>query len=524
MKKFMSLLLVLVSLFTFSIVNAEEEAFEIYLSDEEILVNNKAISEDVSDGVYLSHNMDNGGSSDEAKAANLEVTNIINIVRAGKYEFSGNLSDGQIAINGNKIVGNVEIILNNANITCKDAPTIFVYSKDVNNDKCNVTISSAKDSVNNIVGSRVKKVLVEEWNDKENLVYYVEKNYDDAGVYYERYKYDGAISSDISLNFDGDGIINVTSTKKEGIETKMNFTMNGGTLIINSLDDAINAAADGKSVITVNDGKLIANVLSEAEEGDGIDSNGYLYINGGVVYAFAHPGSDNGLDSDLGTYINGGTVFSIGNMYEEAKTQKDKKIIQMTLKNKVEEGESLVVVDKSQSVIFAYKADREFSTIAFSSDELKNEDYDVYTGTAISGDINEYNIYENVTNFEFEKMTKAEATSNRFQDRFPIGNNAEIEEKDNTLYIMLIVAGVIILIVILVVNLKSAITGKTLAITNLIAGMLVGSLIMCGVIGMAKDDRKSEFDMQRPNEMFEDKKMPREREVFSENASMKKER
>lgn len=517
MKKFMSVLLMLIIISTFSVVNATEEVIKIYLSDEKILINDEAISEDASGNIYLSHNMNNGGSSDEAKASNLEVTNVINIVKAGKYEFSGSLSDGQIAIDGNKIVGDVEIVLNNVNITCKNAPAIFIYSKDVNNDKCNVTISSAKDSINDIVGNRVKKVLVEEWNDKEDLVYYVEKNYDDEGVYYERYKYDGAISSDISLTFDGDGIINVKSTKKEGIETKMHFTMNGGTLIIDSLDDAINAAADGKSIITINDGKLVANVLSEAEEGDGIDSNGYLYINGGTIYAFAHPGSDNGLDSDLGTYINGGTVFSIGNMYEGAKTQKDKKIVQMSLKNKVKEGENLVIVDKNQSVMFAYKADREFSTITFSSDDLKDEDYNVYTGTAINGDVNEYNIYENVTSLELEKMTKVEATSNKFQDRFPMGDNMEIEEKDNTLYIMLIVAGVIVLIVILIVNLKSAIAGKTLAITNLIAGILVGSLIMYGVIGIAKNDRKMEFDMQKPNEMFEDKKMPREREAFSEN-------
>lgn len=134
--------------------------------------------------------------------------------------------------------------------------------------------------------------------------------------------------------------LNVTSSKKEGIESKMHITINNGTYNINSLDDAINACMDNKSIITINGGTVIANILDEAEEGDGIDSNGYLHINGGTVYAFAHPGSDNGLDSDLGTYINGGTVFATGSMYEECKTSNNTKMVQINLSKEVEAGES----------------------------------------------------------------------------------------------------------------------------------------------------------------------------------------
>lgn len=81
-----------------------------------------------------------------------------------------------------------------------------------------------------------------------------------------------------------------------------------GTYNVQSLADGINACRESESVITINGGTVIVNILNDADEGDGIDSNGYIYINGGTVYAFAHPGSDNGLDSDSGTYIDGGTV------------------------------------------------------------------------------------------------------------------------------------------------------------------------------------------------------------------------
>ena len=88
----------------------------------------------------------------------------------------------------------------------------------------------------------------------------------------------------------------------------MHITINSGTYNIQSLDDGINACRESESIITINGGTVIVNILDDADEGDGINSNGYIYINGGTVYAFAHPGSDNGLDSDFGTYIDGGTV------------------------------------------------------------------------------------------------------------------------------------------------------------------------------------------------------------------------
>lgn len=505
MKRAVNVLMILVLVFVCSvpIVCAEQDVTKILLSDDGITVNGEKISNDINNSVYLSLNMNNGGTSEEAKNANLEVENIINIIEPGTYEISGSVSDGQIAIDANKIDGIVNIVLNNANITCKNAPAIFVYCKDINNEKCKVTISTERDSVNNIIGNRIKKVSVEGWSDQESIVYYIEKAYDEEGNYYERYKYDGAISSDISLTFEGRGTLNVTSTKKEGIETKMHFTMESGTLIINALDDAINAAEDRKSIITINGGTLVANVLDAAEEGDGIDSNGYIYINGGTVYAFAHPGSDNGIDSDLGTYINGGTVFAIGNMYEEAKTSNDTNIIQMQLKNKINEGDSIVMADENENALFAYKADREFSTVVYSSEKLNQGSYNVYSGTAIVGTLDEYNIYKDITDVDLSQMTLQEKSTNRFPNRDDMDKNMPFEEKDNTIAIALIIVGVIVAIGVLIVSVKLPDVGKGILIGNLIAGILAGSLITYGVINISKDEKKMDFRPQKPDETFE---------------------
>ena len=141
--------------------------------------------------------MNNGSTEDKGIAENVKIANIINITEPGNYKFSGTLNDGQISVDANKIKGDVNIILNNANITCENAPAIFVYSKDVNNTECNVTITTLAGTINTVTGGRLKVSVIDIENQDE-ILYSIEKNYDDNGEYYERYKYDGAISSDIS--------------------------------------------------------------------------------------------------------------------------------------------------------------------------------------------------------------------------------------------------------------------------------------------------------------------------------------
>ncbi len=391
-------------------VYAEEHTI-ILISDSGITVNGEKIGIDTSAEVYLSNNMDNGGKAEEAINSNIAIENIININDAGTYEISGTLASGQISVNANKINGEVRIILNNVDITCEDAPAIFIYSKDVKNENCKVTIELASGSTNNIVGGKLKQ-SVEGWEDQDEILYYVDKGYDDDRQYYERYKYDGAISSDVSLIFEGEGMLNVTSNAKEGIESKMNITINGGTYYIKSLDDGINACTDNESVITINGGKIIVNVLDEADEGDGIDSNGYIYINGGTIYSFAHPGSDNGLDSDLGTYINGGTILATGSMYEEAKTTNNTQIIQMNFSSQVSSGESIVIVDEENNPIVAYKTDRNVSTFVYSSSNLSDEEYSIYTGTSMEGVLDDNNIYSEIYSIDLSQMTKQENNIN----------------------------------------------------------------------------------------------------------------
>lgn len=353
----------------------------ISLSDSRITVNGETISTDTSSNVYLSNKMDNGGTSNDATSSNIEISNIININSAGTYEFSGTLTDGQITVNVNNIVGEVRIVLNNVNITCKNAPAIFVYCKDTENEDCKVVIETASGSTNTIVGGKIKQ-SVESSEDQDSILYSIEKGYDDDRQYYERYKYDGSISSDISLTFDGAGTLNVTSSKKEGIESKMHITINSGT------------------------------------------------------------------------YINGGTVFTTGSMYEEVKTTNGTQIVQMNLSNEANAGESIVIVDENNNVIFAFKADRKISTVVYSSSDLTGQTYSVYSGTNISETVDDNNVYANIASIDLSSMTKQEnnTMNNRGPGRPGDFRNTETTTSKSNMVIKYVIIGVLITIIVFIIG------------------------------------------------------------------------
>lgn len=495
-KKSIIFILALVFVMTFNVCFGAD----ITLSDENILLNGVEITNENEDGIIYSNEMDNGGVEEIAKEANIKIDDIITITKAGEYKFTGSLSNGQIAVNANEINGEVKIILDNAKITSKDAPAIFIYSKDINNEKCKVTIETTKGSENEVAGGKIKQSVLD-FKNQDEILYNVEKNYDDDGTYFERYKYDGAISSDISLTFDGEGLLNVYGNKKEGIEGKMHITVNGGTVIIRSVDDAINAAADGKSIITVNEGMVVAFLTEEAEEGDGIDSNGSIVINGGTVYSFACPGADSGLDADLGTTINAGRVISTGSMNDSVTFGKDINYARASFN--VNLGDIICVADEEDNIVFAMKADRRMQNFLYTSNELKqDEKYIVYTNASIEGDLDEWNIYKNITSSDVTNATKNEFNNVRGPGNMGDFNNIRMGGNLETVGIILTIIGALLAIVVIVVNLKSKNETSKIRIINLILGILLGATLTLGIYFLVSNNRFS-FVPDMGNMQFE---------------------
>ena len=107
------------------------------------------------------------------------------------------------------------------------------------------------------------------------------------------------------VQIDG-GTISVSAA--EGIEGTY-IQINSGTISISSWDDGINAANKSSAYATgieINGGEV--NVVMGAGDTDGIDSNGSLTINGGVINVTGN----STFDCDGTVAYNGGTVFANG--------------------------------------------------------------------------------------------------------------------------------------------------------------------------------------------------------------------
>ena len=365
--------------------------------------------------------------SNDTKVKELEIK-VININTVGDYEFSGEIKGAMIGVDTNNKKGNINIILNGVNLDTdsKKAPGIFVYNKDKNYTDCKVTIKTVKGTKNYIEGGKLKKVSLIGSDELDKYSSYYSgsslTNYNKYsnyyGIYtseeisnilfatvvadkedlqdgdpYYFYKGSGAISSDIDLYFEGEGYLKVTSKNSEGIETKGNLTFSGGTgdYEIFAEDDCLNtttANSSGTTVrndLTIDVNSLLASVNEEADEGDAIDSNGKLTINGGNIYAFANPNSgDAGVDSNNGIYINGGTVIATGNMVDQVSSNSKQNFLYAKF-NKISADTLIVIKDQDDKVITAFKTGRNIQNLLYSSSDLEYESYKVYTGGTIEG-------------------------------------------------------------------------------------------------------------------------------------------
>ena len=356
---------------------------EVNVSDSGITVNGAGET----DAVYTSHDIiyyedkdayDSGypygeGEVHERNSAEEAAAHtVVNITAPGAYRVSGKLSKGQLRIDLGETAYEdpnavVELILSNADITCTVAPAVIfinVYECDGNwsadTAKSDVDTSAAGANLilegeNAVSGSHVARI----YKDKEG-----EK---------KLWKQDGAIYSYMSMNVYGPGKLDLTADN-EGLDTELHLTINGGDIAIRSQDDGINTNEDGVSVTAINGGNVHI-MAGLGKEGDGIDSNGWLVINGGTVVSAANPGADAGLDSDMGSYINGGTVIALGSTMDWAESDSEQVTMNLQFAANQSSDAAVVVTRQDGTVIFAYDP---------TVDEVLSDHKRVYSGAVIS--------------------------------------------------------------------------------------------------------------------------------------------
>lgn len=378
-------------------------ATEIILSDEKILVDGKEISDNQGAAVYKANDIvfylegqdftyGEGEEKDGHSQEEADAHTVVHITKPGNYVLSGKMSAGQIAVDlgdGAKKDSNavVTLILNGADITCSVAPGVIFYNvyecgdddvddatRDVDTSAAGANIIIADESVNNVNGSYVAKI-------------YESVELNEAGTEIidskKLHKYDAAFYSRRTMNITGEdkgnGVLNIQA-ENEGLDSELHLTINGGIINIDSGNDGINTNEDGVSVTTVNGGNLNITVNGSTGEGDGIDSNGWLVINGGIVTSSACGFSmDAGIDSDMGIHINGGTVIAGGNMLDEIADSKQTYAVFTTM-DAIKGGTEIAIKNEAGDIVAGTTIANDYTYLVISSADLMPGTYTLWKG------------------------------------------------------------------------------------------------------------------------------------------------
>lgn len=246
---------------------------------------------------------------------------VLHIKEAGTYILEGNWN-GQIYIDLKDTEdyftnpdAKVTVVLNGVDINCTVAPGIIfnnlyecdntwkdkeTYTNEIDTSLAGANIIIADDTNNTISGQNIYRMLKTKYKTEG------------TNVQSKVRKLDAPLYSYVSLNISGEeqgtGTLTVNSNF-EGINSELHLSFNSGNIVINSKDDGININEDGVSVVSFLGGGITIN-SSLDNEGDGIDSNGFIIVDGSNLTINGVTSPDNALDSDIGiTYLSGKIVI-----------------------------------------------------------------------------------------------------------------------------------------------------------------------------------------------------------------------
>lgn len=195
----------------------------------------------------------------------------IMITEGGTYRITGTLDDGQIIINSDE---KVSLILENADISCSDSSPIYIEKS----DKTFITL--APDSENTLSDGKEYSYTSPDENEPDAVIF-----------------------SKDNLTVNGSGTLNINANFNEGITSKDDLVITGGTININSVGNGIK----GKDCVAIKSAEI--NIESQA---DGIKSSntddtgkGFIFIYGGNININA---IEDSIQAEHELIIDGGNI------------------------------------------------------------------------------------------------------------------------------------------------------------------------------------------------------------------------
>lgn len=213
--------------------------------------------------------------------------NIITITKEGTYVLSGALSEGQIVVDADS--AKVQLVLDNADITCASSAAIYVK----NADKAFITLAEGSENI------------------LMNTAEYEE--IDDNNI-------DAVIFSKDDLTLNGKGTLTINSEYGHGIVSKDDLKLVGGTYNIT----AENHALSGKDSVRIADGtyNLTSGKDGIHSENADDDEKGFVYIASGD---FTIESTGDGIDASYVVQIDDGAfdITAGGGAENATKTHND---------------------------------------------------------------------------------------------------------------------------------------------------------------------------------------------------------
>jgi len=214
---------------------------------------------------------------------------------------------------------------------------------------------------------------------------------------------DDAIHADVALAIQ-DGTIHIASSY-EGLEAPT-IVIDGGVTVLASSDDGVNAASgsgesseesaprgpesgsSSSNKLTINGGYLYVDA-----QGDGLDANGSIEMNGGTVIVSGPTENNNAaLDYDGTFVVTGGTLVAAGSsgMAQAAADQSTQAGILMTYPQAQQAGTLVNLTDGDGKSIVTFAPAKAYQAVFITTPDMKKDgSYTLYSGgTAAGNEVN----------------------------------------------------------------------------------------------------------------------------------------